>query len=76
MQGYKLTDRRDGSGGWAFPPGVSLAAGQFLLVFASGKDRTSPAAPLHTDFRLSAEDGYLALLDKGGSVTCAVQFPE
>ncbi len=74
-QGFELTDQQDGSSGWTFPAGVSLAAGQFLVLFASGKDRTNAAAPLHTNFKLSSDDGYLALLDKSGSVACAVQIP-
>ena len=55
---------------------MSLAAGQYLLVFASGKNRTNPSAPLHTNFKLSADDGYLALLAPDGSVASAVQYPE
>lgn len=45
-------------------------------VFASGKDRANPASPLHTSFKLSADDGYLALLAPDGSVVSEVQFPE
>ena len=75
-QGYKLTDRRDGSSAWAFPPGASLAAGQYLLVFASSKDRAAPGKPLHTSFKLSADDGYLALLAPSGTPASEVQFPQ
>lgn len=75
-QGYKLTDHRDGSDAWAFPPGASLAAGQYLLVFASGKSRAAPGKPLHTSCKLSADDGYLALLGPGGEPTSELQFPE
>ena len=75
-QGYSLTDKPDGSGAWRFPAGVSLAPGQYLLVFASGKDRTAPSRPLHTSFKLSADDSYLALLGPDGAVASAVRFPE
>lgn len=45
-------------------------------MFASGKNRSSASGPLHTDFKLSADDGYLALLAPDGSVASEVQFPE
>lgn len=54
---------------------MSLAPGQYLLVFASGKDRSNPAAPLHTSFSLSGDDGYLGLLAPDGSVASGVSFP-
>lgn len=36
VQGYRLTDRRDRSDGWAFPSGVSIAPRQYLLVGGTG----------------------------------------
>lgn len=74
-QGYQLTDQQGGPA-WTFPPGVTLVPGQYLVVFASGKDRRTPAAPLHTDFKLSSDDGYLALLTPQGTAASAVLFPE
>ncbi len=61
---------------WTFPSGVSLAPGQYLLVFASGKNRNNPSSPLHTSFKLSSLDGYVALLNPSGSTVSGVQFPE
>lgn len=77
-QGYQLTDKREGGGGgaWAFPPGASLAPRQYLVVFASGKDRAAPGKPLHTSFKLSADDAYVALLAPGSQPASAVDFPE
>jgi hypothetical protein len=75
LQGYKLTDRQDGSRTWAFTSGVSLAPGQYLLVFASSKDRSNPSAPLHTSFALSGDDGYVGLLAADGSEVSGVRFP-
>ena len=49
LDGWRLSD--DSSQGWALPA-RSLAAGERLLVFASGKDRAENE--LHTDFKLSA----------------------
>lgn len=50
---------------WQFPE-MTLQPGQFLLVFASGKDRRDPDSPLHTNFRLGRSDGFLALVAPDG----------
>jgi hypothetical protein len=50
---------------WEFPA-VVIPAGGYLVVFASGKDRSDPGGPLHTDFSLAAEGEYLSLTDASG----------
>ncbi len=63
LDGLALSDSGDGSDAWVFPP-VSLAAGQYLVVFASGKDRRDPArGRLHTSFRLAREGEALGLFN-------------
>ncbi|MBP7829188.1 MAG: lamin tail domain-containing protein [Kiritimatiellae bacterium] len=64
LGGWSLTDDTNQPAKWAFPP-TNLAAGAYLVVFASEKDRTSPN--LHTSFRLSADGEYLALVDATGT---------
>ncbi len=54
---------------WIFPP-VMIPAKSWLVVFASGRD-TNVAGQLHTDFKLSASSGYLALLDAADNVISA-----
>ena len=51
---------------WAFPS-VTLAEYSYLLLFASGKDRTDPSGFLHTDFSLEKDGGYLALVAPDGT---------
>ncbi|HTJ00841.1 MAG TPA: CotH kinase family protein [Dongiaceae bacterium] len=46
---------------WRFP-NVILPANGYLVVFASGKDRTNATAELHTNFKLSAAGQFLALV--------------
>ena len=60
LDGWTLTDDPRRPARWRFPSTV-LAGGQFLVVFASGKDRAQPGRELHTNFKLAAEGGYLAL---------------
>ncbi|UCD49921.1 MAG: lamin tail domain-containing protein, partial [Phycisphaerales bacterium] len=65
LSGWYLTDDADDLTRWRFPDGVTLDRGGFLLVFASGKDRTG--SELHTNFKLSADGEYLALVAADGT---------
>lgn len=65
LGGWYLTDTTNNLTRWRFPA-VSVPAGGFLVVFASGADRRDPAAPLHTDFQLSASGEFLALVRPEG----------
>ena len=69
LSGYHLTDNPDNPGKWEFPS-VTLQPNQFLLIFASGKDRIGPDAELHTDFRLDRAAGaHLSLNRRNGDGT-------
>ncbi|MCA9217122.1 MAG: lamin tail domain-containing protein, partial [Planctomycetales bacterium] len=59
LEDWYLTDDADDLGKWRFPS-RSLDPGQAVVVFASGKNRTS--AELHANFRLSGPGEYLALV--------------
>lgn len=80
LAGWSLTDGRDSPGKWTLPP-VSLAPGQFLVIFASGKDRRDPSSGkrLHTNFKLSAAGEYLGLFNaespRWPEAEFAPQFP-
>lgn len=65
----------DSGATWTFPTTV-IAPGEYLVVFASDKNRlTGPN--LHTNFKLSAGGEYLALTDGDGAVAAefAPAFP-
>ncbi len=77
LDGWFLTDDAGNLMKWRVPD-VIIGAGSYLLVFASDKDRADPAAELHTNFNLSANGEYLALVKPDGqSVTSefAPAFP-
>ncbi len=67
LAGYGLTDSAALPQKWVFPS-VTLPAGSYKIVFASSKNRSNPAANLHTNFSLSANGEYLALTAPGGAV--------
>jgi hypothetical protein len=72
LDGWFLTDSAGNLNKWRFPA-TNLAGGNFLVVFASGKDRRVPGARLHASFSLSAGGEYLALVKPDG-VTIASEF--
>ncbi len=72
LEGYFLTDAADALTMWSFPA-VEIAENGFLLVFASGKDRRDAGSELHTNFKLSSDGEYLALVNPDGT-TIVAQF--
>ncbi|MBI5385503.1 MAG: lamin tail domain-containing protein [Verrucomicrobia bacterium] len=70
LGGYFLTDDATQPQKWAFPS-VDLAPAAYLVVFASGKDRTNGAAPLHTNFKLDNGGEHLALVGPGPALVHA-----
>ncbi|HZZ27533.1 MAG TPA: lamin tail domain-containing protein [Pirellulales bacterium] len=60
LGGWYLTDDLGNPTKWQFPS-TNLAAGAFLTVFASGKNRAVSGQELHTNFELNTSGGYLAL---------------
>ena len=72
LAGWYLTDDALNLTKWQFPA-TNLLANDFLIVFASGKDRAVAGAPLHANFSLSSVGEYLALVKPDG-VSIASEF--
>jgi hypothetical protein len=72
LNGWYLTDTTNNLAKWRFPSTNILANG-YLVVFASGKNRLVPGAPLHTSFQLDGDGEYLALV-MPDAVTVATEF--
>ena len=66
LGGWYLTDSATNLVKWQFPA-VTLQPGEFLVVWASGKNRRVPGAPLHTNFSLSKTGEFLALVQPNGT---------
>jgi len=74
LAGMGLSDDNSALPKWTFP-NVRLEAGQFLIVFASGKGTTSSDAVYqHAAFKLSADGGSLYLTDAAGGVLDEVTY--
>lgn len=65
LSGYGLSDARGNPFKWIFPE-VIIAPKQYLLIWASNKNRRNPAAPLHTNFAISAAGEEIVLTRPNG----------
>lgn len=74
LDGWFLTDRSSQLSQWRFPA-TNLAPNAYLIVFASGKDRRVPGAPLHTAFRLNGNGEFLGLVRPGGTNVASAFTP-
>lgn len=66
LQGYGLSDDYSRPFRWVFPS-YTLAANEYLIIWASGKNRRNAAADLHTNFSISAA-GEEVILTRPDSV--------
>jgi len=75
LNDWCLTDDRYNLTKWCFPA-VILDPYEYLVVFASGKDRAVPGSQLHTNFQLNGDGEYLALVDPNGLKVAHSYSPE
>ncbi len=66
LAGFSLSDDVNELNKWIFPQ-VSIESGQFLLIFASGKNRFDPGN-LHTNFKIKSEGESIFLSNPAGLV--------
>lgn len=74
LAGWYLTDTVSNKTKWKLPA-VTLPPGGYLVVFASNKNRTDAAKPLHTNFALSAGGEYLGLVRPDGATVVSEYAP-
>ncbi len=74
LAGWHLTDDPANLSEWTFPS-QPLAAGGYLVVWASGKNRAVVGQQLHTNFQLDSAGEYLALVKPDG-VTKTTEFDQ
>ena len=78
LDGWYLTDDDDALDKWSFPP-LTLQPLQYVIVFASDKNRSVAGNELHANFKLSGSGEYLALVQPDGFTIAheyAPEFPE
>ncbi len=75
LTGFYLTDDPDNLVKWPLPD-VTLAPGEYRVIFASGKDRRDPTGNLHTNFQLDKDGDYLALIEGDGTTIAYSYAPD
>jgi hypothetical protein len=71
LSGFGISDDADEPFRWVFPE-VTIQPEGFLLVWASGKNRTNTLQPLHTNFSIKAEGEELLLSNPTGQIICEI----
>jgi hypothetical protein len=66
LDGWYLTDAAANLKKWRLPA-VSMPTNSYLIVYASGKNRTNATARLHTNFQLNNSGEYLGLIFPDGT---------
>lgn len=69
--GYGISDDKSEPFRWIFPD-ITLLQGDYLLLWASGKNKADPAMPLHTNFSIKAEGEPLLLTHPDGTTISEV----
>ena len=72
LGGWYLANKASNLCKWQFPA-TNVPPNGYLVVFASNKNRRTPGAPLHTNFKLSSDGELLALVQPDGT-NIASQF--
>ncbi|MEE8450546.1 MAG: lamin tail domain-containing protein, partial [Thermoguttaceae bacterium] len=75
LLGWSLTDDADDLTQWEFPD-VTIEAGDYLVVFASGRDVNTAGGEMHTNFKLGSNGEYLALVQPDGFTISHEYAPE
>ena len=65
LSGFSLSDDYGNPFRWEFPD-TTLGAGNFMLIWASNKNRRQPGQPLHTNFAISASGEEVLLTNAEG----------
>lgn len=66
LLGYGLSDNFNNAFKWVLPD-VTIGPGQYMIVWASNKDRTNPEDPLHTNYAISADGEEVILTHPNGT---------
>lgn len=72
---YYLSDDKQQLKRWKFPE-IELHPGEYLVIFASGKDKVTSSGEIHTNFKLDAMGENLYLSDSEGKNVAVLEIPK
>ena len=68
LSGWGLTDNINKPKKWVFPS-VQIRPNEYLVVFASSKDKIGKNNEIHTNFSLSRDGEYLGIIEPNGTIS-------
>ena len=75
LEGYYLTDKIVDAKKWTFP-NITIKSHEYLVIFASGKNKCEEKLMCHTNFKLSKDKEVVSLIDRDGNIISRVIFNE
>ena len=73
LTGWFVSDDKANPRKWSMP-NVTLGAGEYLIIYASGLDQKEDPSALHTSFSLSSEGECASLANNHGQVMDVVEY--
>ena len=73
LEGYRLTDSIVEVNKWRFPS-ITIHAKEYLMVYASGKNKCKQNDKCHVNFKLSSDGETISLIDTTGNIISRVTF--
>lgn len=75
LENYRLSDSIYEVNKWRFP-NITIKAHEYLLVFASGKNKCKESDKCHVNFKLNSEGETISLIDETGNIISRVSYKE
>ena len=75
LEGYRLTDSLVDVNKWKFPS-ITIKAKEYLVIFASGKNKCPSEDKCHTSFKLGSTGETISLIDSTGNIISRITYKE
>ena len=73
LEDYRLTDSIYEAKKWSFP-NITIKAHEYMLVYASGKNKCQSTDKCHVNFKLTSEGETVSLIDNTGNIISRVSY--
>lgn len=75
LENYRLTDSIYEVNKWRFPS-ITIKSHEYLVIFASGKNKCKESDKCHVNFKLSSAGETISLIDNTGNIISRVSYEE
>ena len=73
LEDYRLTDSIVDANKWRFPS-ITIKAHEYLVIFASGKNKCQESLECHVNFKLTSTGETISLIDDTGNIISRVSY--